>query len=98
MNSYELLDLDFNSAQKTTGKGVPENVVKGLPSECIDSCSQLLENGERCRLCSRLYQIGQRARRLPCRHQFHLDCIGKPTRRQIDLSRNLFSSRWMAST
>lgn len=77
----------FHSAQKkTTDKGVPENVVKSLPSERLDECSQLLQNGERCRLCLRLYQNGQCIRRLPCRHQFHLDCIGKFIQRKTCLS------------
>lgn len=67
----------FSSAQNATVQGLPENIVKGLPRECVDEQSQLLQNSEQCRLCLRGYQIGQHVRRLPCRHQFHKDCIGK---------------------
>jgi hypothetical protein len=57
--------------------GIPENVVKAMPSERVHQRSQLLQHGEQCRLCLRFYQIGERVRRLPCRHKFHIDCIGK---------------------
>jgi hypothetical protein len=66
----------FSSAQNTTVKGIPENIVKAMPSER----SHLLQHGEQCRLCLRSYQIGERVRRLPCRHKFHINCIGNKTR------------------
>jgi E3 ubiquitin-protein ligase ZSWIM2 len=47
-----------------------------MPSER----SHLLQHGEQCRLCLRSYQIGERVRRLRCRHKFHIDCIGNKTR------------------
>jgi len=56
--------------------GIPENIVKSMPSERVHERSQLLQHGEQCRLCLRFYQIGERVRRLPCRHKFHIDCIG----------------------
>ena len=57
--------------------GIPENIVKTLPSQRINESSLLLHNNEQCRLCLRFYQIGERIRCLPsCQHKFHLDCIG----------------------
>ena len=56
--------------------GVPEHVVKSMPTERIHERSRLLQHGEQCRLCLRSYQIGERVRRLSCRHKFHIDCIG----------------------
>lgn len=56
--------------------GIPENIVKSLPSERVHERSRLLQHGEQCRLCLRTYQVGERVRRLPCRHKFHIDCIG----------------------
>ncbi len=72
-----LIQVFICSAQNTAVMGIPENVVKAMPSERIHERSQLLQHGEQCRLCLRCYQIGERVRRLPCRHKFHIDCIGK---------------------
>ena len=67
----------LSSAQNAAIRSLPENVVKGLPSERLDEDNPLVQSGEQCRLCLRVFQIGQHVRRLPCRHQFHIDCIGK---------------------
>ncbi|CAF1264560.1 unnamed protein product [Rotaria magnacalcarata] len=73
-NDYEIL-RQLENAQNAAIMGVPENVVKSMPTERINEHSQLLQNCEQCRLCLRLYQKGERVRRLPCRHKFHIDCI-----------------------
>ncbi len=73
----------LESAQNTVVMGVPENIVKAMPSECIDEHSHLLQHGEQCRLCLRFYQIGECVRRLPCRHKFHIDCIGNEIRNYL---------------
>jgi hypothetical protein len=72
--------------------GIPEYVVKSMPSGRIHERSQLLQNGEQCRVCLRCYQIGERVRRLPCRHKFHIDCIGNEmiVRNRIDEFRFFF--------
>ncbi|CAF0983259.1 unnamed protein product [Rotaria sp. Silwood1] len=73
-NDYDIL-IQLENAQNAAVMGIPENVVKSLPTERINERSHLLKHGEQCRLCLRLYQIGERVRRLPCRHKFHIDCI-----------------------
>ena len=78
--------------------GIPENVVKSLPTERIHERSRLLQHGEQCRLCLRSYQIGERVRRLPCRHKFHIDCIGNSLARKYSFLSGFFASRWMAFT
>ena len=75
-----MIDFLLFSAQNTAVRGIPENIVKALPSERVHERSLLLQPGEQCRLCLRAYQLGQCVRRLPCRHKFHMDCIGKDIR------------------
>ena len=62
--------------------GIPENIVKSMPTERVHERSRLLQHGEQCRLCLRSYQTGERVRRLPCRHKFHIDCIGNTKRKR----------------
>jgi E3 ubiquitin-protein ligase ZSWIM2 len=79
--------------------GIPENVVKAMPTERVHERSHLLQHGEQCRLCLRTYQIGERVRRLPCRHKFHIDCIGNyKSSYHGRINFALFVSRWMAFT
>ena len=66
----------YESAQNAAIMGIPEHIVKSLPTERVHERSRLLQHGEQCRLCLRSYQIGERVRRLPCRNKFHIDCIG----------------------
>ncbi|CAF3572241.1 unnamed protein product [Rotaria sordida] len=73
-NDYEIL-IQLENAQNAAIMGIPENIVKSMPTERINERSHLLQYGEQCRLCLRFYQIGERVRRLPCRHKFHIDCI-----------------------
>jgi E3 ubiquitin-protein ligase ZSWIM2 len=73
---FYLLHFCFSSAQNSAVMGIPENVVKAMPTERVHERSRLLQPGEQCRLCLRSYQKGERVRRLPCRHKFHIDCIG----------------------
>ncbi|CAF3787582.1 unnamed protein product [Rotaria sordida] len=73
-NDYDIL-LQLDNAQNAAIMGIPENVVKSMPTERVHERSRLLQHGEQCRLCLRSYQIGERVRRLPCRHKFHIDCI-----------------------
>lgn len=77
--------------------GIPENVVKSLPSERVHERSRLLQHGEQCRLCLRAYQVGERVRRLPCRHKFHIDCIGE-YENSIRFNIHFSTDRWMALT
>jgi E3 ubiquitin-protein ligase ZSWIM2 len=48
------------------------------------------KNDKQCRLCLRSYQLGERVRRLPCRHKFHIDCIGNSTKEN-----SFFSDGWL---
>ncbi len=88
------------SAQNAAVSGIPENVVKSMPTERVHERSRLLQHGEQCRLCLRSYQIGERVRRLPCRHKFHIDCIGKILngKQNSFLFQLVYFFRWMAFT
>ncbi|CAF1648047.1 unnamed protein product, partial [Adineta ricciae] len=73
-HDYDIL-LQLENAQNAAIMGIPEHVVKSMPTERVHDRSRLLQHGEQCRLCLRSYQLGERVRRLPCRHKFHIDCI-----------------------
>ncbi|CAF0973882.1 unnamed protein product [Adineta ricciae] len=73
-NNYEAL-LQLENAQNTVIGSIPENIVRSIPTERVHEQSRLMEPNEQCRLCLRAYQIGERVRRLPCQHRFHIDCI-----------------------
>eukprot|EP01147_Barroeca_monosierra_P000579 gene579-3896_t len=51
------------------------------PSDLIDQlaetslCSDDTEIGEQCAVCLQPFEVGQQARRLPCTHTFHSECI-----------------------
>jgi E3 ubiquitin-protein ligase ZSWIM2 len=61
-----------------------------MPSGRVHERSHLLQHGEQCRLCLRSYQIGERVRRLPCRHKFHIDCIGNTANKKKIISMKFF--------
>ncbi|CAF1414770.1 unnamed protein product [Rotaria magnacalcarata] len=71
-NDYDIL-LQLENAQTTAIMGIPENIVKSMPTERVHERSRLLQHGEQCRICLRSYQVGERVRRLRCRHKFHID-------------------------
>ncbi|CAF0715727.1 unnamed protein product [Adineta steineri] len=73
-NDYDIL-LQLENAQSAAIMGIPEHIVKSMPTERVHDRSRLLQHGEQCRLCLKAYQTGERVRRLPCRHKFHIDCI-----------------------
>lgn len=55
-------------------KGVPEDVIKTLPTQTyIPGKSRTVE--ERCTICLTKYETNERLRDLPCSHDFHQDCI-----------------------
>ncbi|POG63339.1 hypothetical protein GLOIN_2v1687381 [Rhizophagus irregularis DAOM 181602=DAOM 197198] len=55
-------------------KGVPEDVIKTLPTQTyIPGKSRTVE--ERCTICLTNYETNERLRDLPCSHDFHQDCI-----------------------
>ncbi|XP_077175478.1 E3 ubiquitin-protein ligase ZSWIM2 [Paroedura picta] len=54
---------------------VPQHVVNSLPTALVRKCSSLLDPGVQCRLCLKLFSLGQVAKFLPCNHKFHRKCI-----------------------
>uniref|UniRef100_A0A8C4YCS5 Zinc finger SWIM-type containing 2 n=1 Tax=Gopherus evgoodei TaxID=1825980 RepID=A0A8C4YCS5_9SAUR len=54
---------------------IPKHVVKSLPLMLIRKCSNFLAPGLQCRLCLKMFCLGQYARLLPCNHKFHRECI-----------------------
>ena len=85
-------------AQNAVVMGIPENIVKAMPTERVHERSRLLQPGEQCRICLRSYQIGERVRRLACRHKFHIDCIGKDIGWSVLSYRSRSCCRWLAFT
>ncbi|XP_054915201.1 E3 ubiquitin-protein ligase ZSWIM2 isoform X2 [Poeciliopsis prolifica] len=60
-------------------RGPPEPpadvVLERVPATVVRRGSRLLDEGMQCRICLRAFREGQRLRTLPCRHEFHLDCV-----------------------
>ncbi|KYO33738.1 E3 ubiquitin-protein ligase ZSWIM2 [Alligator mississippiensis] len=54
---------------------IPEHIVKSIPYTLVRKCSNLLAPGLQCRLCLKIFCLGQYARLLPCNHKFHRKCI-----------------------
>ncbi|XP_067405167.1 E3 ubiquitin-protein ligase ZSWIM2 isoform X2 [Emydura macquarii macquarii] len=54
---------------------IPKHIVKSLPMMLIRKCSNFLAPGLQCRLCLKIFCLGQYARLLPCNHKFHRECI-----------------------
>ncbi|XP_044301134.1 E3 ubiquitin-protein ligase ZSWIM2 isoform X3 [Varanus komodoensis] len=55
----------------------PEHIVNSLPTVLVRKCSSLLDPGLQCRLCLKIFCLGQVARYLPCNHKFHRKCIDR---------------------
>lgn len=53
---------------------MPKDQIDGLPTVKI-SDDQLKGNNSQCNVCMEDFQVGDAARRLPCEHFFHQDCI-----------------------
>ncbi|XP_065269851.1 E3 ubiquitin-protein ligase ZSWIM2 [Emys orbicularis] len=54
---------------------IPKHIVKSLPLMLIRKCSNFLAPGLQCRLCLKIFCLGQYGRLLPCNHKFHRECI-----------------------
>ncbi|XP_060113298.1 E3 ubiquitin-protein ligase ZSWIM2 [Heteronotia binoei] len=54
---------------------VPAHVINSLPTALVRKCSSLLDPGVQCRLCLKIFCLGQVAKFLPCNHKFHRKCI-----------------------
>lgn len=82
-NDYDLLlQLDRPAASNATEKQantfskIPERVIKSWPSERLGEKNKLLLPGHQCRVCLRVFKVGQLVRKLPrCNHKFHVECI-----------------------
>ncbi|KAM6461481.1 E3 ubiquitin-protein ligase ZSWIM2 isoform 1-T1 [Liasis olivaceus] len=56
---------------------IPEQVLNSIPNMVVRKCSPLLDPGLQCRLCLKIFCLGQVARALPCNHKFHRKCIDR---------------------
>ncbi|XP_053265153.1 E3 ubiquitin-protein ligase ZSWIM2 isoform X1 [Podarcis raffonei] len=54
---------------------IPEGIINSLPTVLVGRCSSLLDPGLQCRLCLKIFHLGQMTRFLPCNHKFHRKCI-----------------------
>ena len=73
-HDYDML-LQLDNQDATVPSNLSESTVRSFPVERIRHNSSLLAPGQQCRICLRGYEEGQFARRLPCRHKFHRDCV-----------------------
>ncbi|XP_066544623.1 E3 ubiquitin-protein ligase ZSWIM2 [Amia ocellicauda] len=71
-----LISISMSSFTMKSEK-VPEHIVKSLPLLKVRASSKLMEPGQQCRLCLKIFSLGQYVRELPCHHKFHLNCIDK---------------------
>jgi E3 ubiquitin-protein ligase BIG BROTHER-like protein len=53
-------------------RGVSERKLRSLP---VRSVTRHKAGDEKCNICQFEYRDGEKAMHLPCRHQFHPDCI-----------------------
>ena len=62
--------------QDSSERGPPpaaKNVVENLP--CVKISAEQLQNNPDCAVCKDEFAVDTEARRLPCDHLFHSDCI-----------------------
>lgn len=62
-------------------EGADDRAIKNLPTRCI-MASDLVdlkedEEGPSCAICMQEYKEGDELRVLPCRHEFHTQCVDK---------------------
>ncbi|CAN6274089.1 unnamed protein product [Urochloa humidicola] len=67
------LSLSMVSAQ------APESVVNSLPCKSYKKLEtpQCSDDMEQCHICLTEYEEGEQIRTLPCKHEFHLQCVDK---------------------
>ncbi|KAF0931051.1 hypothetical protein E2562_002423 [Oryza meyeriana var. granulata] len=66
------LSLSMVSAQ------APESVVNSLPCKSYKKqTAQCSDDMEQCHICLTEYEDGDQIRSLPCKHEFHLQCVDK---------------------
>ncbi|XP_048339294.1 E3 ubiquitin-protein ligase ZSWIM2 isoform X1 [Sphaerodactylus townsendi] len=53
----------------------PERIINSLPTVLVRKSGSLLGPGLQCRLCLKIFCLGQVAKFLPCNHKFHRKCI-----------------------
>ncbi|XP_042302387.1 E3 ubiquitin-protein ligase ZSWIM2 isoform X2 [Sceloporus undulatus] len=55
--------------------GTPVQIINSLPTVLVRKSSGLLDPGLQCRLCLKVFCLGQVTKFLPCNHKFHRKCI-----------------------
>ncbi|XP_007957814.1 E3 ubiquitin-protein ligase ZSWIM2 [Orycteropus afer afer] len=61
--------------EKQSQLNTPKQIVKSLPLLLVTKSSKLLAPGYQCRLCLKVFRLGQHVRLLSCTHKFHRKCI-----------------------
>uniref|UniRef100_A0A8C6XKS8 Zinc finger SWIM-type containing 2 n=1 Tax=Naja naja TaxID=35670 RepID=A0A8C6XKS8_NAJNA len=56
---------------------IPQQVLNSIPNMVIRKGNPLLDPGLQCRLCLKIFCLGQVTRTLPCNHKFHRKCIDR---------------------
>lgn len=63
-------------------QGAPEDVIQNLPTRSWDVDSDVddgsaSEDHNTCAVCTENYHFGDQLRQLPCRHEFHAECVDR---------------------
>ncbi|KAM3856353.1 E3 ubiquitin-protein ligase ZSWIM2 [Vipera latastei] len=67
----------FQEKNKEQFSCIPQQVLNSMPNMVIRKGSPLLDPGLQCRLCLKIFCLGQVSRTLPCNHKFHSKCIDR---------------------
>lgn len=67
--TVSLFSTSLHSSSSVAEDPLPENVLRELPTVRVRSGSQLLDDGQQCRICLQNFSLGQRVRILPCHHK-----------------------------
>ncbi|KAL7991574.1 hypothetical protein Chor_015830 [Crotalus horridus] len=67
----------FKEENKEPFSCIPQQVLNSMPNIVIRKGSPLLDPGLQCRLCLKIFCLGQVSRTLPCNHKFHRKCIDR---------------------
>lgn len=70
-----IVSLPLLCCRPVVAEGIPGHVISSFPAEVIREKHKLLTSGKQCQVCLQGYKPFNCIRTLPCRHEFHRECI-----------------------